>query len=100
MSNRFYAIYSDRDGRWGIVMGTLVFQTISPDSRVEIAADVNLIAMLFLRLIKMIIAPLVFATLVGGIAHMGSGSKLGRIFAKTMGWFRQRLVHLAAARAW
>ena len=42
---------------------------------------------MFLRLIKMIIAPLVFATLVGGIAHMGSGSKLGRIFAKTMGWF-------------
>jgi Na+/H+-dicarboxylate symporter len=43
--------------------------------------------MLFLRLIKMIIAPLVFATLVGGIAHVGSGSKLGRIFAKTMGRF-------------
>jgi Na+/H+-dicarboxylate symporter len=58
-----------------------------PDQRVEIAADVNLIAMLFLRLIKMIIAPLVFATLVGGIAHMGSGARLGRIFAKTMGWF-------------
>ena len=70
----------------GIVMGTIVFNYM-PDSRVEIAADVNLIAMLFLRLIKMIIAPLVFATLVGGIAHMGSGSKLGRIFAKTMGWF-------------
>src|ERR1700753_950214 len=70
----------------GIVMGTIVFNYF-PDSRAEIAADVNLIAMLFLRLIKMIIAPLVFATLVGGIAHMGSGSKLGRIFAKTMGWF-------------
>ncbi len=70
----------------GIVMGTVVFNYF-PDSRVEIAADVNLIAMLFLRLIKMIIAPLVFATLVGGIAHMGSGSRLGRIFAKTMGWF-------------
>src|ERR1700760_4149366 len=70
----------------GIVMGTLVFNYL-PDSRAEIAADVNLIAMLFLRLIKMIIAPLVFATLVGGISHMGSGAKLGRIFAKTMGWF-------------
>src|SRR5437879_5756915 len=70
----------------GIVMGTIVFNYM-PDSRVEIAADVNLIAMLFLRLIKMIIAPLVFASLVGGIAHMGSGSKLGRVFAKTMGWF-------------
>jgi len=70
----------------GIVMGTLIFNYM-PDSRVELAGDINLIAMLFLRLIKMIIAPLVFATLVGGIAHMGSGAKLGRIFAKTMGWF-------------
>src|ERR1700727_946349 len=70
----------------GIVMGTLVFNYL-PDRRADIASTVNLIAMLFLRLIKMIIAPLVFATLVGGIAHMGSGAKLGRIFAKTMGWF-------------
>ncbi len=70
----------------GIVMGALIFNFL-PDQRVELAADINLIAMLFLRLIKMIIAPLVFATLVGGIAHMGSGAKLGRIFAKTMGWF-------------
>jgi Na+/H+-dicarboxylate symporter len=70
----------------GIVIGALIFN-LMPDSRVELAADINLIAMLFLRLIKMIIAPLVFATLVGGIAHMGSGAKLGRIFAKTLGWF-------------
>ena len=85
MSNRFtqYILIAMA---LGIVMGTLVFNYL-PDSRVEIATNVNLIAMLFLRLIKMIIAPLVFATLVGGIAHMGSGSKLGRIFAKTMGWF-------------
>src|SRR6266850_1935550 len=85
MSNRFtqYILIAMA---LGIVMGTLVFNYL-PDSRVEIAADVNLIAMLFLRLIKMIIAALVFATRVGGIAHMGSGAKLGRIFAKTMGWF-------------
>src|ERR1700740_2485180 len=70
----------------GIITGTLIFNLL-PDQRAELAADINLIAMLFLRLIKMIIAPLVFATLVGGIAHMGGGAKLGRIFAKTMGWF-------------
>ncbi|HEV7411415.1 MAG TPA: cation:dicarboxylase symporter family transporter, partial [Bradyrhizobium sp.] len=66
MSNRFtqYILIAMA---LGIVMGTLVFNYL-PDQRVEIAADVNLIAMLFLRLIKMIIAPLVFATLVGGIA--------------------------------
>src|ERR1700719_3144704 len=79
MSNRFTQYIL-------IVMGALIFNYL-PDIRADIAADVNLIAMLFLRLIKMIIAPLVFATLVGGIAHMGSGAKLGRIFAKTMGWF-------------
>src|SRR5271155_3853341 len=70
----------------GVIMGALVYEYL-PEQRSDIAAEVNLVAMLFLRLIKMIIAPLVFATLVGGIAHMGGGAKLGRIFAKTMGWF-------------
>src|SRR6201998_3533396 len=85
MSNRFtqYILIAMA---LGIVMGAFIFNFL-PDSRVELAADINLIAMLFLRLIKMIIAPLVFATLVGGISHMGSGAKLGRVFAKTMGWF-------------
>ena len=70
----------------GIITGALIYQ-YAPDNRNDLAASINLIAMLFLRLIKMIIAPLVFATLVGGIAHMGSGARLGRIFGKTMGWF-------------
>jgi Na+/H+-dicarboxylate symporter len=85
MSNRFtqYILIAMA---LGIVIGAVIFNFM-PDSRVELASDINLIALLFLRLIKMIIAPLVFATLVGGIAHMGGGAKLGRIFAKTMGWF-------------
>src|SRR5499427_5127487 len=70
----------------GIVMGAVVYEYL-PQDRADIASSVNLIALAFLRLIKMIIAPLVFATLVGGIAHMGAGAKVGRIFAKTMGWF-------------
>ncbi|NBC36542.1 cation:dicarboxylase symporter family transporter [Novosphingobium sp. FSY-8] len=41
----------------------------------------------FLRLIKMIIAPLVFATIVTGIAGMGDSTALGRIGAKALGWF-------------
>src|SRR5262249_723410 len=84
MSNRFtqYILFAMV---LGIVMGALIFNFA--DNRAQIASSINLIAMLSLRLIKMIIAPLVFATLVGGIAHMGTGSKLGRVFAKTMGWF-------------
>src|SRR5262249_59330331 len=41
----------------------------------------------FLRLIKMIIAPLVSSPLVVGIAHMGDAKSIGRIGLKTMGWF-------------
>ena len=40
----------------------------------------------FLRLIKMVIGPLVFSTLVVGIAHMGDASSVGRVFVKALGW--------------
>jgi Na+/H+-dicarboxylate symporter len=42
---------------------------------------------LFLALIKMIIAPLVFSTLVVGIAHLGSGPAVGRTGLRTILWF-------------
>ena len=41
----------------------------------------------FLRLIKMLIGPLVFSTLVVGIAHMGDANSVGRVFGKALGWF-------------
>ncbi len=47
----------------------------------------GLVTDIFLRLIKMIIAPLIFATLVSGIVHMGDTAALGRVGAKTMAWF-------------
>ena len=42
---------------------------------------------IFLRLIKMIIAPLVFSTLVVGISRMGNASTIGRVGLKTFAWF-------------
>ncbi len=51
------------------------------------ADTLALLTTLFLRLIKMIIAPLVFSTLVVGIARMGDASEVGRIGIKTLGWF-------------
>lgn len=47
----------------------------------------NAITDLFMRLIKMIIAPLVFSTLVVGMAKMGDGNTLGRIAGKAILWF-------------
>ncbi len=42
---------------------------------------------IFLTLIKMIISPLVFTTLVAGIAHMEGAAAVGRVGAKTIFWF-------------
>ncbi|MEQ7872641.1 dicarboxylate/amino acid:cation symporter [Sphingomonas sp. ASV193] len=52
-----------------------------------IADNLGIVTALFLRLIKMIIAPLVFATLVAGIAHMGDIAALGRVGVKSLAWF-------------
>ena len=53
----------------------------------EIVGWFKVVTDVFLRLIKMIIAPLVFSTLVAGIAHMGDAASVGRVGAKTMAWF-------------
>jgi Na+/H+-dicarboxylate symporter len=72
----------------GIVLGYMVFVQF-PDrkSAAEIAGYISLASDIFLRLIKMLIGPLVFSTLVVGIAHMGSASSVGRVFARALGWF-------------
>ena len=53
----------------------------------DIAHWFSVVTTVFLSLIKMIIAPLVFSTLVVGIAHMGDTGALGRVGAKSLGWF-------------
>lgn len=47
----------------------------------------SLLSDIFLRLIKMIIAPLVFTTLVVGVAKLGDIRAVGRIGGKTLMWF-------------
>jgi len=47
----------------------------------------TLLSDIFLRLIKMIVAPLVFTTLVVGVAKVGDIKAVGRIGGKTLGWF-------------
>jgi Na+/H+-dicarboxylate symporter len=72
----------------GIIVGYMIFvQYPDKKSAAEIAGYVSIISDVFLRLIKMLIGPLVFSTLVVGIAHMGDASSVGRVFAKALGWF-------------
>jgi Na+/H+-dicarboxylate symporter len=72
----------------GVGVGWMCHELLpTPETAKVVAGYISLFTDVFLRLIKMIIAPLVFATLVVGIAHMGDSSSLGRIGLKTMGWF-------------
>ncbi|MGF6659230.1 Na+/H+-dicarboxylate symporter [Paraburkholderia atlantica] len=77
---------------FGMVLGVLVGYACNRYAGNEatakaIASDFGVVTGIFLRLVKMIIAPLVFATLVSGISSMDSGKSIGRIGAKTIGWF-------------
>jgi Na+/H+-dicarboxylate symporter len=77
----------------GIVAGWATNYAIDDGSpaaaeRLKTIADyLSIVTTLFLRLIKMIIAPLVFSTLVAGIAHMGDVAALGRVAFRSIGWF-------------
>ncbi|RZI42706.1 dicarboxylate/amino acid:cation symporter [Herbaspirillum sp. HC18] len=72
----------------GIVVGYACNLTAGdPKTAKEIAGYFSIVADIFLRLIKMIIAPLVFATLVSGMASMGDSKAVGRIGLKALGWF-------------
>ncbi len=72
----------------GIGVGYACHQ-VWPDkaTATTIAGYISLFTDIFLRLIKMIIAPLVFSTLVVGVAHMGDPATVGRIGAKALLWF-------------
>lgn len=76
----------------GIALGVLVGLAChhfagSDQVAKEIASYFSMVTDIFLRMIKMIIAPLVFATLVAGIASMGDSRSVGRIGARAMAWF-------------
>ena len=77
----------------GIIAGWAINAAIddgTPQSAAQlksIAEYLSIVTTLFLRLIKMIIAPLVFSTLVAGIAHMGDIAALGRVGIRSLGWF-------------
>lgn len=71
----------------GLILGEFFFLNFSPDISHEWANKIQIISKIFLRLIKMIVGPLVFCTLVVGIAKLGDFKAVGRIGLKTIGYF-------------
>ncbi len=71
----------------GIITGLLIHHSAGIYWSEHFTDYMSIITDIFLRLIKMIIAPLVFSSLVTGIAKMGDTKAVGRIGAKTLAWF-------------
>ena len=71
----------------GVGAGWAAHTFLTPDQTASFADNLSIITTIFLRMIKMIIAPLVFSTLVAGIAHMEDAAAVGRVGVKAMFWF-------------
>jgi Na+/H+-dicarboxylate symporter len=72
----------------GVVVGYLIHTfTGSPDTNKQIAGYFGMLTDIFLRLIKMVIAPLVFTGVVAGMGHTEGPAEVGRIGARAILWF-------------
>lgn len=71
----------------GILTGWIVNRTSSVAYITSFSTNVKLLTTIFLRLVQMLIAPLVFCTLVVGIAKLGDLKTVGRVGGKALLWF-------------
>lgn len=70
----------------GVAIGGIVHYQF-PEYIAGFSKNIKLLGTIFIRLVQMIIAPLVFSTLVVGIAKMGDMKMVGRVGGKAMAWF-------------
>lgn len=71
----------------GIAVGYYVNTNYPPATIKTFSDNIKLLTTIFLRMVQMIIAPIVFATLVVGIAKLGDMKTVGRVGGKAMLWF-------------
>ncbi len=71
----------------GIVAGYIVHENYGAATIKTFSDNAKLLTTIFLRMVQMIIAPIVFATLVVGIAKLGDMKTVGRVGGKAMLWF-------------
>lgn len=71
----------------GVVVGYLIHTSGGAAFQASFATNIKLLSTIFIRLVQMIIAPLVFTTLVVGIAKLGDLKTVGRVGGKAILWF-------------
>ena len=72
---------------FGAILGIFIHNNYTVENAKAFSGYIKMLATVFIRLVQMIISPLVFTTLVVGIAKLGDIKSVGRIGGKAMGWF-------------
>lgn len=71
----------------GAILGIAIHTNFSTEIAQSFSSKIKILATVFIQLVQMIISPLVFTTLVVGIAKLGDIKAVGRIGGKALGWF-------------
>ena len=71
----------------GALLGIYIHSNFAEDDAKSFSDKIKMLATVFIRLVQMIISPLVFTTLVVGIAKLGDVKSVGRIGGKALFWF-------------
>jgi Na+/H+-dicarboxylate symporter len=81
---------------FGILSGLVCHWLLPMETRESLVTVLDTVTHMFLNLIKMIIAPLIFATLVSGIAGAAKSAGVGKLFGRSMVWFLSASVLVGA----
>ncbi|CAM3797960.1 cation:dicarboxylase symporter family transporter [Flavobacterium branchiophilum] len=71
----------------GAILGIIIHNHYDAVAAKSFSDKIKMLATVFIRLVQMIISPLVFTTLVVGIAKLGDLKAVGRIGGRAMAWF-------------
>ena len=68
----------------GCILG-MVFKSLEPSININpLYQLITLLGTIFVRLLKMVMVPLIFTSIILGVSSIGSGKKVGRIGFKTL----------------
>ena len=72
---------------WQILIAMALGTVVGLVGGTEVVPKVDWLGTLFIKLLKMIIVPLILTSIVSGVASVGGGRDLGRLFGKTLGYY-------------
>ena len=76
-----------RQLHWQILAAMLLGVIVGLIGGPGIVPKVGWLGTVFLELLRMVIVPLIFTSIVSGVASIGGGRDLGRLFSKTLGYY-------------